>query len=136
MNKKGSMQILVLIIELLVVIAVSFSIATVTNMIAKSETTLRINMANDFVMISHTLAALPGDSVVEYPKDVSKYTFVMEQEKLTVFMKGENKFKHYQTTFNLPQGYKSSGNLEQKKRLCLEKISKTIRLRECKKDEQ
>jgi hypothetical protein len=136
MNKKGYAMILNIIIEILVVLAFSVGVMTVSNSLAKSETSSRIIMANEMVMMAHTLAALPGDAVVEYPGNISQYTFVMEQEKLSILVKGENKYQTLVRTFNLPKGYTSSGNLEQKKRLCLEKNSKTIRLRGCKQDEQ
>lgn len=133
-GKKGS-SIIMVIIEILVVILVIVMLTEVASGMGKSETVVKNNLANDLQLMIHTLVGVPGDVVVEYPENVSKYVFVLEQEKLSVFQKGDSKNKKVERKFDLPEGYISNGAIEQKARLCLEKTGKAILLRECEDEE-
>ncbi len=124
-----------MIFELLAVITIIFMITQVAQGMAKAESVIKVNIANDLILMTNTLVGVPGDAVVEYPLDVSEYTIILGQEKLSVFKKGDPEVKKADREFNLPTDYTSGGSIEQKARACLEKNGKAIILRECKKEE-
>jgi hypothetical protein len=99
--------------------------------LGSSETILRNNIAEDLRMMVDTLISVPGDAVLEYPRDVSGYIFLLNNQKIDVFMKNELESQMVSRNFILPLGYSAQGNVNERSNICLEKNYKTIFIREC-----
>jgi len=125
-----------IIFELLVVIMVVGMTFSVAKDMAEGERVEKANSAEDIRMMIDTLVGVPGDAVVEYPYNVSKYAFTLDKNGVTVFEKGEDKANWAVRSIHLPLDYKLAGALDEEERLCLEKTSKNIFLRECKSEEK
>src|SRR3989344_279940 len=130
MNKKG-ITTLMMILEIIIILLASYSIFSLASKFASSETTNKIIIADDIKMMADTLVGTPGEAVVQYPGNVSKYTFILSSSSISVFIKGEGEQKKIVRYFSLPDGYQAFGTLEGKDSLCLEKEKKKIVLREC-----
>ncbi|MDP3698178.1 MAG: hypothetical protein Q8R47_01185 [Nanoarchaeota archaeon] len=131
MDKRG-ITTLMMILEIMIVLISAYSIFSIASKYASSETTNKIIIADDLKMMIDTLVGTPGEAVVQYPGNVSKYTFILSTSSVSVFIKGEGEQKKIIRYFSLPDGYQAFGTLEGKSDLCLEKEKKKIVLRECK----
>ena len=134
MNKKAA-SILVMFFELLAVMAIIFMLVSYAKNLAESEHNSKIRTAQDIKMMIDVLVGVPGQAVVQYPYDVSKYSLSLQTNSITVFEKGEAEGLRTFRNFYLPPGYDASGAKNNPKSLCLEKKDKTITLRECLKKE-
>lgn len=130
MGKKG-ITTLMMILEIIIVLISAYSIFNLASKYASSETTNKIIIVDDLKMMVNTLVGTPGEAVVQYPGNVSKYTFILSSSSVTVFIKGEGEQKKIVRHFSLPEGYQAFGTLEGKDNLCLEKEKKKMVLREC-----
>ena len=135
MNKKAA-SIIMIIFELLVVILVISMTFSVAKGMAKGERVEKVNLAEEVRMMMDTLVGVPGEAVVEFPYNVSKYVFLLDKESVSVFKEGEDKVNWAVRKFYLPEGYQAVGSLKGKERACLEKKGKNIFLRECKPEEK
>ena len=72
MNKKAA-SILVMIFELMAVLAVVFILISYSKNLAESERNHKVSAAQDIKMMIDVLVGIPGDAVVEYPYDMSKF---------------------------------------------------------------
>lgn len=131
MNTKASLKVLVMVSEVVIVLGIILLLGSTAQAYAKSETVTKINTAEDIRMMVHTLVGVPGDVMVEYPKDVSAFNAILRPESIAVFQKGDLEIKYLTRLINLPEGYTAEGVLEGKERLCLEKKEHKILLREC-----
>ena len=134
MNKKGE-SIIMMIFEIMVVLMISYILISIAQSFAESITTVKITAADDIQMMINTLVGVPGDAIVKYPQNVSALTFIVDNNGIAVFQKGEPETKWQVRQFYLPIGYVAEGTLEEKSWLCLEKKNKKILLRECKSNE-
>ena len=134
MGKKG-ITTLMMILEIIIILLASYSIFSLASKFASSETTNKIIIADDIKMMVDTLIGTTGEAVVQYPGNVSKYTFILSPSSVSVFIKGEGEQKKIVRSFSLPEGYQAFGTLEGKDTLCLTKEKKKIVLRECVKIE-
>src|SRR3989344_6599365 len=130
MDKRG-ITTLMMILEIIIVLVAAYSIFSIASRFVNSETTNKIIIADDLKMMIDTLVGTPGEAVVKYPANVSKYTFVLSSGSVSVFIKSEGEQKKIVRYFSLPDGYQAFGTLEGKDSLCLEKEQKKIVLREC-----
>ena len=139
MNKKAE-TIIAMLIEILVVILVVFLVMQKAVSLAKSDSTIQINIAQDMAMMIHVLIATPGNIVLAYPNEVSKYSiFITPDRKVSVLPVKKDQsllsklpaMTIVRRPFNLPQGYSAEGLVEGKPHLCLEKKNRLIVLREC-----
>ncbi|MEK6905143.1 MAG: hypothetical protein AABX24_01955 [Nanoarchaeota archaeon] len=130
MDKKG-ITTLMMILEIIIILIAAYSIFSIASKYASSETTNKIIIADDLKMMVDTLIGTPGETVVQYPGNVSKYTFILSSSSVSVFIKGEGEQKKIMRYFSLPAGYQAFGTLESKDNLCLEKEKNKIMLREC-----
>ena len=130
LNKKG-ITTLMMILEIIIILISAASIFGLASKFASSETTNKIVIADDLKMMIDTLVGTPGEAVVQYPGDVSKYTFILSSGSVSIFIKGEGEQKKIVRHFSLPEGYQAFGTLEGKSSLCLEKEKKKMVLREC-----
>ncbi len=120
-----------IVFELLVVIMVIFMTMSIAKTYASSETTRKIILANDIAMMVDTLVGTPGDAIVEYPSETSKYLFVLNSNSITVFIKNDRESQYVVRHFSLPSGYEAYGTVEGKAKLCLKKENNKITLLEC-----
>lgn len=134
MNKKAA-SIMMIIFEILVVLMVSYIVTSIAQSFAQSPTTLKITAAGDVQMMVNTLVGAPGDAVVKYPHNVSLFSFILDNNGIAVFQKGEPDVKWQVRQFSLPLGYVAEGTLDEKSWLCIEKRNKKILLRECQDNE-
>ncbi len=130
MNKRG-ISTLLMILEIMVILISAYSIFSIASKYAGSETTNKIILSDDLKMMIDTLVGTPGEAVVQYPENVSKYTFVLSSSSISVFIKGEGDQKKIVRYFSLPEGYQAFGTLDGKNALCLAKEKRNIMLREC-----
>lgn len=131
MNKKA-ITTLMMVLEIIIILFASYVIFSIASKYASSETANKIILADDLKMMIDTLVGTPGEAAVQYPENVSKYTFILSSGSVSVFIKGEGEQKKIIRYFSLPEGYQAFGTLEGKDTLCLEKEKKKIVLRECK----
>ena len=122
---------LMIVFEVLMVLFVIYSYLQIAEKYASSETTNKINIAEDIKMMVDTLVGTPGDGTVQYPANVSKYSFILSSSSITVFIKGEGEQQIVTRQFFLPAGYTAFGTVEGKETFCLEKEKRRILLREC-----
>lgn len=134
MNKKAASLIMILF-EILVVILVTFGTMNVAYGYAKSDSILKVNVAEDLRMWVDTLSALPGDSVVEYPKNLSAYILSLDNKKVMVMRKDDPELKKAERQFILPVMFTAEGITEDAARVCLEKTKNRLFLRECRNEE-
>ena len=132
MNKRA-VTTMMMILEIMIVLIAAYSIFAIASKFASSETTNKIILADDIKMMIDTLIGTPGEAVVQYPENVSKYTFILSSSSISVFIKGEGEQKKILRYFSLPEGYQAFGAVEGRDTLCLGKEQKKIILRECAK---
>ena len=120
-----------MVFEVLLVLFIIFTMMGISGRYAGSEAANKVNLAEDLKMMIDTLVGVPGDAVVKYPANVSKYSFVLNAISITVSVTGEGEQNHVTTRFSLPEGYDAFGTLEGTESLCLEKSKRNILLREC-----
>lgn len=133
MNKKGN--VILYIIELLAVVLIVGITVSAANSLGKSDSVIKTNTVEDFRMMVNTLVGVPGDAIVEYPHNLSKYILILNQDSISLYVKGEAKHLWVTRQFSLPEGYSAFGPVAERERVCLKKTSKTILLKECKPDE-
>ena len=130
MNKKA-VSTLMMVFEVLVVLLVIAGYLRIAEAYASSETVNKIGIAEDIRMMIDALVGTPGDALVQYPGNVSQYSFILSSDSITVFIKGEGEQKRVTRHFFLPEGYDAFGTAEGKETLWLEKEKRKILLREC-----
>ncbi|MBI4151596.1 hypothetical protein HY496_01385 [Candidatus Woesearchaeota archaeon] len=131
MNTKAA-SIILMLYEIVVVIVVVGIALTVASRLGDPETILKTTAAEDIAMMTNVLLAMSGDSVVEYPQDMSVYSVALSSEGVTVY-KGDRSKDRDPTirSFILPDGYLATGFTKQQARVCLRKDGKTMVLGEC-----
>jgi len=131
-DKKGS-SILLMIFEILVVILVIATMFSIATKFTEESATQKIFHAEEIRMLVNTFIAHPGDSFMEYPKDVSEFIIILSDNEVTVFSKGEkdDNIKKARRSLHLPKDYTAAGTSNLKKKICLEKKSKKVFLHNC-----
>jgi len=122
MNTKAE-SVILMIFELVVVIgviAMTFQIATA---FAKSETAVKINLAQDLQMMVNTLVGVPGDSLVELPQDASHFIIILNSNQISVNGIEDSESEIVVRNFVLPAGHTASGTTEGSPKICLKKES-------------
>ncbi|MBU0457713.1 MAG: lytic transglycosylase domain-containing protein [Nanoarchaeota archaeon] len=97
-----------------------------------STTITKINLANDMKMMIDTFVGVSGDAVIEIPYNTSKFVLLFKESSILIFEKNDLEVKRIERKMILPENYKLIGFLEEKEKVCLEKKSKVIVLKECK----
>ncbi|MBU0459522.1 MAG: hypothetical protein KJ597_03800 [Nanoarchaeota archaeon] len=134
MNKKAA-SVLMMVFEVLVVVFVVFMVISTAKSYAESDTVIKINAANDFVMMIDVLIATPGDAVVEYPYNLSKFIILIDSGGILIEKPGDSEMKRVIRSFHLPESYSAFGGVREIENVCLEKTKKDIILRECDTEE-
>lgn len=130
MNKKAVMP-LMLVFEILIVVFVIYMTFELAQKYASSETANKVNLAEDVKMMVDVLVGTPGEALIEYPGNVSKYTLLLNSNSIRVFIKGDGELKTVMRQIFLPTGYTALGTLEEQSRLCLLKEKQQILLQRC-----
>ncbi len=130
MEAKGA-SIIMMIFEILVVLFVVYLTTSIASAYGKSETVFKINAAEDIRMMIDTLIGVPGEAVVQYPHNVSQFSFILRADSITVFTPGEAENLWIVRPFSLPDGWTAEGVVDGPEKICLEKNHKKILLREC-----
>ena len=130
MNTRGISPILWIVIIIGFILIASIPIAISTSF-AKGEVVQKINTAQDLALMVNTLVAVPGDVIVEYPKNVKDYRFVVSSDSILVFSPGDTEPQRVRRTFHLPEDYRIDGFVEDEERICFKKIAKRIILEGC-----
>ena len=131
-KRKGNLA-LMLMFEIIIVGMVVFMTFSIAERFATSQTSNKINLANDFSLMVNTLVSAPGHAVINYPADLSPFNIVIKQNFVEVWEPGKSKTS-IKNKINLPTDYKLSGFVEKQKDVCLEKTSeREIKLGPCKK---
>lgn len=128
-GKKGY-SILLTIFELLVVIAIIVMVNVKASSYAKSDPIIQKKVAQDLALMIDALIGFPGNVLVEYPKDLSKYSFLASSGKVTVFNSAQPGTRS-ESAFTLPDSYEVGGDVEHKARLCVRKTDRKIFLEAC-----
>ena len=142
MNTKAA-SILLWIFEVIAVIAVIVMALWIATKFSDETALRKINAAEDIAMMVNTLVALPGEALVEYPRDLSKFTVALTAQYVVVFEKeakidGETRnfilpSCHAATEAMQPSCYSAVDIVKQKAKVCLKKVGKTISIGECPK---
>ena len=135
MNKKGYNLIMVMF-EILVVISVIFLTFQVAKSYASSDSVDKENLAWDLSMMVNAMVGVHGDAEVEYPNNVSRFSIVMQNGGVKVFVKGESEVKQSFKRFYLPEKYSAEGTIDQGanepiSKICLKKSGYVFELKEC-----
>ena len=120
-----------MIFEILVVLLTVYLVTSIAYAYGSSAMVAKVNAAEEIRMMTDTLAGIPGGAVVEYPKNVSEFSLLLDNEGIAVFEIGEKKNLWVIREFNLPNGSKAEGSTENEAKVCLEKKEKKIILRKC-----
>lgn len=131
MNKKAA-SILLWIFEVIAVIAVIVMALWIATKYADETELRKINAAEDISMMVNTLLGLPGDALVEYPRDLSRFTIALTSQYIVIFEK-DAKIDGETRNFILPSGYSAVDIVKQKAKVCFKKEGKTISVGECSK---
>ncbi len=140
MNTKAA-SILLWIFEVVAVIAVIVIALTIAKQFSDETALRKINAAEDIAMMVNTLVALPGDALVEYPRDLSKFSVALTPQHVIIFEK-DAKIDGETRNFILPSChaatetaqkscYTAVGIVEHKAKVCLKKSGKTIFVEDC-----
>ena len=130
MNKKAA-SVIMITFEILVVLLVVYMTVSIGKAYGESDQVTKINAAEELRMMIDTLVAVPGDAIVNYPQEVSKFSFILTRGSISVFKKGEEENVWIVTTFFLPENYQAEGTVLEANYICLEKLNKKIILKKC-----
>ena len=130
MNKKAA-SVIMITFEILVVLLVVYMTVSIGKAYGESDQVTKINAAEELRMMIDTLVAVPGDAIVSYPQEVSKFSFILTRGSISVFKKGEEENVWIVTTFFLPENYDAQGTVLEANYVCLEKLNKKIILKKC-----
>ena len=130
MNTKAASMIL-WIFEIIVVIFIISITVQVATSFSKGQVVQKINTAQDLTMMINTFVGIPGDAVVEYPKNVAGQKFILSSDNIIVFSPGDTELQRITRTLNLPDGYRADGFVDNKEHLCLTKSGTRIILEDC-----
>ena len=129
-NKKGYAALMIMF-EIIVVGLVVFMTFGIAEKFATSQTSNKINLANDFSLMVNTLVSAPGHAVINYPGDLTPFNIVLRKNSVEVW-EAEGSKSTIKRIFFVPLDYKLSGFVEKQKDVCLEKtLEKEIKLRKC-----
>lgn len=134
MNKKG-MSIVLTLFEVALVVGVAIILANKATAEASSDLTFKINVAEDIRMMVDTLVGIPGDAIVEYPRDVGNFSLSLGEEDVYVFSPRDSEDNRVVKKFILPEGYYAFGEVTKSSSICLEKERRRIELKECEENE-
>ncbi|MBT5924246.1 hypothetical protein HN734_03105 [Candidatus Woesearchaeota archaeon] len=132
MNKKGS-SILMAIFEILAVILVILITFSVATEFAGSTNTQKTFYAEDMRMMINTLVGTPGDASIEYPKDITGYTFLLTSDEIVVLEdqdEGTDPFP-VRRYMSLPFEHSASGSVKDTGTLCIKKQNKIVTIKPC-----
>ena len=130
MNKHAASTLMIIFEVLVVVLIVSLTV-NIASKYANSKAITSSILAEDLALMVETLLAVPGDSIIEYPYNTPfPYTIILNNQQVILFDSAVPDSR-VEKKFHLPLGYSAEGSVEEKIRVCLEKKSKSIRLREC-----
>lgn len=133
MNKKA--LVITTVLEMLAVVFIIFMMLEVAAAFGESDTVIKINTAEDLWMMVDILAGVPGEAVIEYPRDVSQFVFILTQTGVIISKTGETELKQVIRNYYLPDGFQATGAAKNVQRICLEKKNKVIFIRECLEEE-
>lgn len=127
------------IFEIIIVITVVWMGFEVATGMANSERVNKALLAEDLSMTINTMVAVPGNVELEYPFNgreeinVSKYNFVIigSTNQIEVSLPDDYDINKAKRKFNLPDGYTAAGTVFQQEKICLEKVDKSILLKQC-----
>jgi hypothetical protein len=129
MNKKA-VGILMSIFTIMAILLVGGLVSSVAYGLASSDTTFKINTAEDLRMMVNLLVSKQGDVLVKFPHDVSIFSMKLTDNSILIYKEGENKVNWIERSFSIP-GFTASGSVNGESAVCLEKIGKRIILRGC-----
>lgn len=129
--KRHAVSTLFLVFEIIILSIVIFMTFSIAKAYASSETTHKINIANDLQLMINLLVATPGDAVLAYPENLAQYTILLRSDGVQVWLPSDQDHEKIVRYFSLPKGYTTTGQLVQKEKLCLYKEQRTIILRAC-----
>src|SRR3989338_4152083 len=125
MVKKGA-SIILMIFEVLVVVIVAALMISAAKKFGQSDTIVRVTIAEDLALMVNTLVSIPGDAIVKYPINVSKYTIMLDTTFIEVKNEGESGITTEKRRIALPEAYQGEGIVQLQEWLCLKKKGKTI----------
>ena len=132
--KRGE-SVLLMIFELLAVVVIILITISIAKAFSSDEGINKIKISQDLGMMVNLLAGIPDNSLVKYPYDVSKYTILLDSEKVIVKTAEDQNFVRSTYRFILPEGYIADGFISQKANICFKKENtkenKRIALLEC-----
>jgi hypothetical protein len=136
MNKKA-VSVLMMIFEVLVVIIVAVITMGLAKDFALSDHVSKEIIADDIAMMTHTLAGVPGDAIVEYPHNLSAYIIILDSTRQEVILRDPQDAELLEVTrpIRLPAGYSTNRLVENVEHVCFEKDGKSITIRECEANE-
>ena len=122
-----------MLFEVVVVILVIGIALTVATRLGKPETMTKITAAEDMAMMVNVLVGMPGNVIVEYPRDMSLYALAFVSSSSLAIYEGDKStdVDPALRMFLLPTGYTAAGFVKEKARVCLQKEGKKILLTEC-----
>lgn len=133
-SKRASARPFLILFELLFVIAVGWITVSIATDLAQSETVQQNRIAQDTAMMVNALVGAPGDSIVEYPANLTQYTLTLTSDAFIIRKTSEGQYDQTKATFYLPAGYigqTQEGVIRGKQHVCLERTQRVITLREC-----
>ncbi|PIN73519.1 hypothetical protein COV20_04825 [Candidatus Woesearchaeota archaeon CG10_big_fil_rev_8_21_14_0_10_45_16] len=119
-----------MIFEVVFIISVGLILFQVTSVLGDADSIKQVRAAEDLSMMANTLAASPGNALVEYPGNMSLYTFVLASNSVVVINQNERVTRE----FILPEDFAvdtENGFVEKTERICLNKEGRIIKLQRC-----
>jgi hypothetical protein len=130
MNNKGA-SIIMMIFEIIVVLTVVMMMVSVATSFAEDDMIIKIRIAEDLALMVDTLVGVPGDALILYEKNVSKYNLLLKGESITIMKPGDNDFSKAVRKIRLPAGYTAISVVEQQETVCMEKGGIHFFIRPC-----
>ncbi|MDP3733780.1 MAG: hypothetical protein Q8R37_00995 [Nanoarchaeota archaeon] len=130
MNTKAA-SVILWIFEVLAVVLMVVMVLQVSSSFAQGQAVQKINIAEDLVMMVEMVSGVPGDVVIEYPRSIKEYKFIVSPGTILVFLPGDTELQRVQRTFHLPENYRAEGFVDQEEHLCITKSGNKIILGGC-----
>ena len=128
-GKKGA-SVIFMIIAVIVVTLIIFMTNAKALSYSKSDPIIKEKIANDIMLMINALM-VPGNAIVEYPKNLSEYNFILSSKDISIYRTDEVVLNRVEIPFILPKAYSASGNVKGKDKVCLRKNGRNIFLEEC-----
>ena len=132
-NRKGVAVNFMIMFEVMVVVLVVGMSFYMASKYSEDEGVQRLLYTKEIALMVDALIGVPGDALVRFPYNGSRFTFLLNKGEIVGAIVGEerNELQKNREKFHLPQGYQAEGVVQGEQDVCLQKIRKRVVLGSC-----